>query len=231
MNRSYENEELLFEYAAGVLDDARRFMIDAHTRMSEQSRRSVALGEELGGYLLTKDCADAQMSPAARQNILDKIAQSEQNTAAFMEQKASHCTETIEILKSLGLHGKLLDEIEGSCRAACSSPKKSVVKNRVQFVKLDKGCNKSTIRLMRIAAGTEIPTHSHNGEEMTLILLGHMQDEYGDYYPGDLIVRHDGDVHTPRVLGDDDCVCLALTYSPLKMKCVFKRFFNIFYRF
>ena len=39
------SQELFFEYAAGVLDDARRVMIDAHLQMSEHGRASVRVCE------------------------------------------------------------------------------------------------------------------------------------------------------------------------------------------
>ena len=72
---------------------------------------------------------------------------------------------------------------------------------------------------------------SHNGQEMTLILAGHMKDEYGAYGPGDLVIRQDDEMHSPQIGDKEDCICLALTYRPVKMRCYIRRTINLFFRF
>ncbi len=228
------SQELLFEYAAGVLDDARRFMIDAHLQMSEHGRASVRVCEEVGGYLLVKDCAVASMNPTARDRMMDMIDHALHQDAAMQAEEAQvakQCMQTVDMLKALGLSGALVDHLEESCRHACHTKKWSGWNARIRYFDVDTGCSASRMRLVRIDAGTEIPPHSHRGEEMTLLLRGTMRDEYGVYGPGDLIIRHDGEIHSPIIGDDEDCVCLALTYRPLKMKCMVRRVFNIFYRF
>ena len=201
------SQDLLFEYAAGMLDDARRFMIDAHLQMSEQGRASVRVCEEIGGYLLVRDCDVVSMQPSARERMMEMI---------------DH---------ALHHDGELVDHLEESCRHACHTKKWSGWNAKIRYFDVDTGCARSRMRLVRIDAGAELPTHSHRGEEMTLLLKGTMRDEYGSYGPGDLIIRYDGEIHTPVIGKDEDCVCLALTYRPLKMRCVFRRVINIFHRF
>lgn len=228
------SQDLLFEYAAGMLDDARRFMTDAHLQMSEQGRASVRVCEEIGGYLLVRDCDVVSMQPSARERMMEMIDHALHHDAALAAEEAQtkkQCAQTVEMLKMLGLSGELVDHLEESCRHACHTKKWSGWNAKIRYFDVDTGCARSRMRLVRIDAGAELPTHSHRGEEMTLLLKGTMRDEYGSYGPGDLIIRYDGEIHTPVIGKDEGCVCLALTYRPLKMRCVFRRVINIFHRF
>tara|TARA_R110002126_G_scaffold3263_1_gene18422 strand:+ start:122867 stop:123592 length:726 start_codon:yes stop_codon:yes gene_type:complete len=226
-------QELIFEYAAGVLDEARQFMVDAHRRMNEQCKADIGLCEDIGGYLLNKDCNATAMSPSARDNmrsLLDDLSAHDERDPAPQQEK-QQCVTTVDMLKSLGLSGELIEHLERACRTGCNRSSWSKYTPAIQFVNVDLACRKSRMRLVRVAAGTQIPAHSHRGEEITLVLKGRMEDEYGAYEAGDLIVREDGEMHAPHIGAKEDFICLALTSRPVRMKCVVRRTFNIFFRF
>jgi putative transcriptional regulator len=63
--------------------------------------------------------------------------------------------------------------------------------------------------LVRIGAGKGMPRHGHGGQELTLVLYGAFEDEFGRYEAGDMLVA-DGQIeHRPRVSGRRDCICLT----------------------
>ena len=226
-----DSQELLFEYAAGVLDEARRFMIDAHMQMSEHCKKDVELCEDLGGYLLVKDCGQAKMANDARDKMMAMLDKEVCQESKVCDDAQGQCMYTVAMLKSLGLSGELIEYLEQSCRSGCHPSGWSKWNKKIKFMPVDAACSQSKIRLVRIAAGTQVPKHSHNGDEMTLVIKGHLADEYGEYGPGDLVVRQDGEMHAPKVSDEEDFICLSLTYHPVKMKCMFRRVFNIFHRF
>jgi putative transcriptional regulator len=76
--------------------------------------------------------------------------------------------------------------------------------------------SRTSLVLLRIAAGRRMPTHGHSGDELTLVLKGAFEDEHGRCAVGDL-AEEDGDSHhTPMVTGEETCVCLASIEGKLK---------------
>lgn len=84
---------------------------------------------------------------------------------------------------------------------------------QVSRMRLDTRDGKARSSLLHIAAGGEIPEHTHKGQEITLLLHGHFSDEMGDYAPGDFMVTDVRHQHTPRTL--DGCLCYTVVDAPL----------------
>jgi len=83
-----------------------------------------------------------------------------------------------------------------------------------------------TSRLIHIKAGTKIPSHTHHGEEITVVLKGSFSDEYGTYKPGDFLLRDGAYQHSPYA--DSDCICYAISDAPLHYTGFFGPIFNWF---
>ena len=72
------------------------------------------------------------------------------------------------------------------------------------------------LRLLKIAAGKQMPGHGHGGGELTLVLDGAYRDESGHYRCGDV---QDIDEHTEhRPVADPElgCVCLIASERPAR---------------
>jgi putative transcriptional regulator len=76
----------------------------------------------------------------------------------------------------------------------------------------------STARLLYIPAGTAVPHHSHNGNELTLVLKGAFEDEVSRFGPGDVEMADEDLDHQPVAVEGEDCICLAVTDAPLKFQ-------------
>ena len=81
-----------------------------------------------------------------------------------------------------------------------------------------------------IKPGRQMPSHTHEGTEVTLVLKGGFSDAYGHYRRGDIAIA-DGDVdHTPRADDDEDCICFAVTDAPLRLTGPLGRVLRLFTR-
>lgn len=72
------------------------------------------------------------------------------------------------------------------------------------------------IALSRIKAGARLPSHTHTGNEVTIVLKGAFSDEDGLYREGDFICRDHNHKHQPRVTKDEECICLIILDSPIE---------------
>lgn len=72
-------------------------------------------------------------------------------------------------------------------------------------------------KLYWIKAGRKMPAHTHEGEEITIVLKGGFTDISGHYGRGDVAIADDELDHTPVADSDEDCICFAVTDAPLKL--------------
>lgn len=65
-----------------------------------------------------------------------------------------------------------------------------------------------------IPPASKVPTHTHIGTEMTLILHGSFHDDMGEYRRADFTLRDPQHTHQP--VSDEGCLCFAVLDSPLR---------------
>lgn len=84
--------------------------------------------------------------------------------------------------------------------------------------------------LLWIKPGRIMPSHTHDGTEVTLVLKGGFSDATGHYRRGDIAFADSELDHRPRADEDEDCVCFAVTDAPLRLTGpvgrIFQRFFG-----
>jgi putative transcriptional regulator len=84
--------------------------------------------------------------------------------------------------------------------------------------------------LLRIAPGKAMPTHTHAGEEYTIVLDGAYVDENGAFARGSIEVADSSTVHKPVSDPVAGCVCLAVLSAPLQLTGFIGWFVNPFLR-
>jgi len=112
--------------------------------------------------------------------------------------------------------------------------KRSSVKQRpwvnitksISDIRVDIEDPKYNSHLIQIKAGTKVPMHTHEGEEITVVLKGNFKDDFGSYKPGDFIIRNGMHKHTPYA--ETDCICFAITDAPLHYTGLFGPVINWF---
>lgn len=89
------------------------------------------------------------------------------------------------------------------------------------------GC---TASLLWIRAGMAMPTHTHHGTELTLVVEGGFSDGEGHYVRGDVAYADDDVDHRPVADEGEDCICFAVTEGSLRLTGPIGRFFAPFLR-
>lgn len=72
-------------------------------------------------------------------------------------------------------------------------------------------------KLYWINPGRVMPSHTHDGSEVTLLLQGGFSDPTGHYRRGDIAIADAELDHHPRADDDEDCICFAVTDAPLRL--------------
>jgi putative transcriptional regulator len=78
--------------------------------------------------------------------------------------------------------------------------------------------------LLYIDKGGSIPSHTHKGYEITLLLQGSFSDEMGSYHEGDFLWL-DGE-HTHHPVTEEGCVCLTVSSDAIHFTQGMSQLFN-----
>jgi putative transcriptional regulator len=78
--------------------------------------------------------------------------------------------------------------------------------------------------LLHITKGGKIPSHTHKGFEITLLLQGSFEDEKGTYTAGDFIWLDSEHTHSPET--KEGCVCLTVSSDALHFTQGVSQLFN-----
>ena len=144
--------------------------------------------------------------------LLGKLIEIFSNAGILIENQPTQITQVPKRVKS-DVPSALSDYIGGSLKDIKWRPIGLGVKQS-----LLKTSGNSTARLLYIPAGTAVPHHSHNGNELTLVLKGAFEDEVARFGPGDVEMADEDLDHQPIAVEGEDCICLAVTDAPLKFQ-------------
>ncbi len=202
-------DDLLLAHAAGRLPEPVGLVVATHLALAPAQRRVFREYEALGGAML-EDLPPAELGQGALERLLDQL------------------DDSIELA---------VPPPDGELPA----PLRAYVKGRVAdlpwrhfgsvseaVLPLDQSIYRT--RLIRLKAGRAVPRHTHEGQELTVVLEGAFHDGIDGYGVGEIAIADPHVDHQPQALGDDDCLCLAVTDAPLRLTGRFSRFLNPFLR-
>ncbi|NTS76479.1 cupin domain-containing protein [Catenovulum sp. SM1970] len=84
---------------------------------------------------------------------------------------------------------------------------------KISRASLDLGEGDLHSHLLHIDAGGSVPSHTHKGFELTLLLDGTFSDESGEYVKGDFIMLDSSHEHTP--ISEKGCLCMTIADDAL----------------
>jgi len=84
--------------------------------------------------------------------------------------------------------------------------------------------NETLCEFIYMAPGCQVPVHTHQGSESTLVLDGSFEDELGEYKTSDFIIRDAQHNHQPR--SKEGCLCFSVLDSPLTFTAGLARLMN-----
>ena len=200
---------LLADYAAGHLNPALHSLVAAHLEMKPDNRSFVASLEAVHARVLD-DVAPVELSN--RQAMLDRIFALGDSPVLASAKKSSVLPEAL-----YAYVGRDLEDVKW----------RSVLPGLKEFRISEKG-SETEASLLWIRSGRRMPAHTHEGQEVTLVLKGAFTDTMGHYGRGDISIA-DGDIdHRPRADDSGDCICFAVTDAPLRLTGPIGRFLQRF---
>lgn len=90
--------------------------------------------------------------------------------------------------------------------------------------------NGARVEMIRIKPGGRVASHTHIGDEITVVLEGSFSDETGVFREGDFVLCDARHEHRPVATKDRECICLAVTNAPLRFTGLLGRLINPFMR-
>ncbi len=216
MPQHHPGDDLLIAYAAGSQEEPVALVVATHLALCPRCRGEVARLEELGGLLLQEQPAEA----LGESNLEEVLARLDEPAPELPQEPAVRVNDT-DTLVPRPLRDYLGGDLESLQWTTFRGLRKAeLLTDRPGF----------RTRLMRIEAGTAMPTHSHDGSELTLVLAGGFSDEHGHFLRGDVAEADPSIDHQPVADVGEDCICLAVTDAPLRLTGPFGRLIDPFLR-
>ena len=200
------------EFTAGQKHDALGIMVACHLETCRECQKRSQVFEQLGGEIL-EETQETTLSEGLLNKLLSRLSESP-NNAAPVEQGDTR------------LPRPLRRFVPGYFD---SLPWSGLSKNIKEFT-LPLSDKRYVAKFYKIAAGKELPIHTHKGNEFTLVMSGQFSDDAGDYKQGDFILADTSTHHQPRAGMHEDCICFAVMDAPLKFTGFFGRMLNPFMR-
>lgn len=207
--RFHISNDILMSYSAGTLDEASSLLVATHLALCPHCRARARAADSLGGYLL--DSLEATpVSPSMKDAIFSQIR---------VEAPAGKARTPPRDAKEAIIPDPLRSYVGGDLGAL----RWTRLAPRIQQIAVPTTDRSSTARLLRFQSGLTVPTHGHNGRELTLVLTGSLCDRDAVLYRGDIAESDEHTEHQPFAGPGEDCICLAVTDAPLRFKSMIAR--------
>lgn len=215
MSEPMSVEELLIAHAAGKLPEPVGLAVATHLALCPAARARYRLYESFGGALLD-DLDPAGMAGDAWDRMLERLDDDDDDPAPL----------------SAAAPGRQL--LPRPLRDYLPAPLDQLRwRNYGPAAEIELRIPAPGYRttLLRVRAGRKVPQHTHEGNELTVVLDGSFHDETGRFCRGDLVIADASLDHRPVADEGQDCLCLAVTDAPLRLTGRFTRLLNPFIRF
>lgn len=220
MVKYHPYEAYLQDYAVGRTSEAVGLVLATHLSFCASCRQKVEEFEAVGGAVLAQQDGLA-VTASARDRVMAMID--------FESDAADYVSDADRAVRSgsIEVPGPLKGYLSAAALESLDNIKWRQLPGYAEHTLLARD-GEPRVRLMKISAGVAMPKHTHEGTELTLVLQGGFSDHSGCYGPGDLAIADGATEHAPRADDDGDCICLAVTDSPLRLTGVIGRLINPF---
>ncbi|HCY48254.1 MAG TPA: hypothetical protein DHV03_06190 [Alphaproteobacteria bacterium] len=203
------DHDWILERAAGTLDPCLELVVDTHTAICHTCRGHLDRAHEISLEILA---AMGEPLPQTKPQL------------------CMHDNDNMSAPGQNSLHGDA--SLPGNIRAMLSmAPLKSRKIGPVEETTILESSSGYKARVLKIAAGAKIPSHTHEGEEVTLVLAGGYTDDGIHFTPGDISLADERINHAPVADDDGPCYVLAVNLGSIKLTGRLGRHLNSFIRF
>lgn len=208
-------EEMLLDYAAGTLDAPTALMVAAHLDLCPEARAVAGVAETAGGILLD-DTAPVPLHDGALGRLFARIDAEGAPAARPPQMPAGMRSAAGEETDALPAPVRARIAERGG-RWTFVAPGVRAMDLGFDLPQAAGAAAGGEVRLYRIEPGRGVPTHTHRGSEVTLVLTGAFADGHDRYGPGDIAVATPDVTHRPVAAPGGVCFALAITDAPLKL--------------
>lgn len=220
----HPSSEQLTAFAAASLPLSQGLAISSHLEYCAECRRDLERLERLGGELF-EALKPLEPSEALRSKVFAQLDEAPQG-----EQLGERVAETGEAMVNSAASLAANKDIPRCLHQFIPRTYQDLdwrrVSPSIESAELCRDGNGAKVELLRIKPGGSAATHTHLGDEHTVILTGSFSDEDGLYGTGSFITRNSRHKHTPVATQDGECICLAITEAPIQFTGFFSRWLN-----
>ncbi len=191
--------DVLMAYAAGSLPEPHALLIATHLSLCPECRAAAAEMDAVGGALLDR-LAPAEIAPDALDRLLARLDEPAPPKAPPPPPDPV-LPAPLRAYVGRGIDGVAWKKLGGGVE---------------EFRLPIPSAGGFATRLIRISSGRAIPSHSHDGDELTLVLAGGFTDGEDHYGRGDVAGADPTVNHHPVADADGACICLIVTEGKLR---------------
>jgi putative transcriptional regulator len=207
--------ELLLDYATGATPEAVSLAIATYLDMNPAAAKCYFALNAVGGTLLD-DIAPSAMADSSLSAILQRLDRVAVDPKPPVFSGSDDCRVPHPLRPYIGHSWDTLHW-------------KSVTSGVEEYV-ISTTAHGWRTSLLRIAPGKAMPTHTHAGEEYTIVLDGAYTDAAGSFARGSIEIADSGVTHKPLSDPVTGCVCLAVLSAPVQLTGVIGWLVNPFLR-
>ena len=195
-------EQLLARYVSGSVSVATAVLVEAHLSLSQSNHSFVEALESMAGLTLEEASPSPLIHADAMFNAI--LASKDIEVAPHGFERFSNC---------------IKGDIPNVLKSYLQMEMKNIPWRRRMpgFWEYDVPNIDEHASLIRVKAGQKMPKHTHNGQELTLVLQGSFMDETGTYTVGDIAIADENVDHQPIAGQGTECICFAVVDAPLKL--------------
>lgn len=207
------SDDFLIEYSTGALPKPEALVVGSHIAICADCRARVETFENVSAVLL-EDGDTEDVSADALAAVLSRIDEAAEDSGD--EPLIEFDRATLEVIPP-PLRSYLGDNLSALNwkRTARGIDEASLLRE-----------DEVKISLLRIRAGQKVPSHTHGGDEFTLVLSGGYTDGDAHYGKGDVSVADGSTDHAPVADDDGPCLCLTVRNGSTRLTGPIGRFLN-----
>ena len=200
------DDATLVSYSSGSLGMPLGVVAATHLGLCAACRERLAQADHVGGALVQQQ-EPASLPPRAREAMLALLDAEPVEVAAEEPADQADAREDADRLPR-ELHPYFGDSYR-KLRWKMMAPGVHRVRSRI-------AAGDGELFLLRIGAGKKMPLHSHQANELTVVLKGAYRDSLGRFGPGDAADLDSEVEHQPVTEPGEACICLAALDAPLR---------------
>ena len=209
MSRHPAPDELLLDYATGVLPEGPALAVSLHVALDPAARRTVDRLRALGGALLEDEAAAPELGEAALARVMARLeGVPVEPKVPAPQRRPGFDWAPAPLLPYLGAM---------DWKRAFGG-----------FEQIEIGLHGDThkVALLRLQPGKGLPVHRHVANEFTVVLQGGYTDNTGNYAVGDFAVGPGARQHEPIADPGEPCIALIVVEKPIVLTGAWGRWLN-----